>query len=72
MSQELRIIEYMKKYGSITQLQAYAELGVMRLPSRIFYIKRMGYNIITEMIEVENRFGENCRVARYYLKEQKK
>ena len=70
MTQEQRILEYLKKNGSITQLDAYLELGVVRLPSRIFDLKQKGYNIVGEMIEVENRWKEKCNVKRYYLKEK--
>ena len=35
-----KIVEYMKKYGSITQLQAYVDIGCVRLPSRIYDLKR--------------------------------
>ena len=34
-TQNERIIEYIHKFGSITQLQALQDLGVMRLASRM-------------------------------------
>lgn len=60
-----RIIDYMKQFGSITQYQALADLGVMRLASRISELRKQGYNIKGEMIEVKNRFDEVCNVKRY-------
>lgn len=60
-----RIIDYMKRFGSITQYQALADLGVMRLASRISELRKQGYNIKGEMIEVNNRFDEVCNVKRY-------
>lgn len=62
-----RIIEYMKKYGSITQLDALNDLGVMRLASRISDIKKQGYPIVSETVTVMNRYGEKCRVKKYAL-----
>lgn len=62
-----RIIDYLRKYGSITQLEALEHLGVMRLSNRIGELKKRGERIRTEMIQVQNRYGEKCRIAKYYL-----
>lgn len=64
-TQNERIIEHMKKYGSITQLEALNDCGVMRLASRISDLRKKGYYIVSEMVVVENRFGEKCHVKRY-------
>lgn len=66
-TQNKRIIEYINKFGSITQLEALRDLGVMRLASRISDLKRNGYSIISNVDTVENRFGEKCRIKRYSL-----
>lgn len=66
-SQEQRVLAYMEEHGSITQKEAMEELGVMRLASRISGLKRKKYNITGEMVEVENRWGEKCRVKRYFI-----
>ena len=68
MSQNGRIIDYLAKNGSITQLDAMRDLGIMRLGARVFDLKERGYNIQTVMVEDLNRFGEPTRYARYYLK----
>lgn len=62
-----RILAYMEKHGSITQLEALMELGVMRLASRISNLRKSGYEIDCEWVEVQNRFGETCRVKKYSL-----
>ena len=64
--QEKDIIDFIQKNGSITTLQAFG-IGVARLASRVFDLKTKGVPIQREMIEVENRKGEKCRVARYWL-----
>ena len=69
MSQCDKIVAYMKKYGSITQLQAYVDIGCVRLPSRIHDLKRRGYVIRREMIKVKNRDDECVPIARYSLAE---
>lgn len=71
MSQNGRIIDYLTRNGSITQLDAMKDLGIMRLGARVFDLKERGYNIQTVMVEDLNRFGEPTRYARYYLKGDK-
>lgn len=66
-SQAQRVICYLDRRGSITQLEALHELGVMRLSARISELKKEGYPIIGETEQVKNRFGEPCRIMRYRL-----
>lgn len=66
-TQSQRIIDYMEKHGCITQLEALTECGVMRLASRISDLKRSGYAVESEMVTVQNRFGDKCRVKQYRL-----
>lgn len=67
VSQCDKIIDYMQKYGTITQLQAYLDIGCWRLASRICDLKKRGYLIKTETVYVKNRDGEEVPVARYSL-----
>lgn len=66
-TQNQRILDYIAEFGSITQLEALQDLGVMRLASRISDLKRQGYNIISSIDVVKNRYGESCRVKRYRI-----
>ena len=66
-NQNQRILDYMRKHGSITTLDAMRDIAVARLASRICDLRRMGYNIHSTMIEVENRWGEKCHVKQYRL-----
>lgn len=66
-TQNQRILDYIAEFGSITQLEALRDLGVMRLASRISDLKRQGYNITSSIDVVKNRYGEKCRVKRYRL-----
>lgn len=65
MTQTDRVLDYLKQFGSITALEALRDLGIMHLSSRITELRRMGYPVERDMIEVKNRFGEKTRVARY-------
>ena len=62
-----RIIDYMERFGSITQIEALRDLGVLRLASRISDLRSLGVPIESEMVEVKNRYGEKCHVKRYRL-----
>lgn len=66
-TQNQRILDYINEFGSITQLEALRDLGVMRLASRISDLRRQGYSIISTRESVENRYGEKCRIKRYSL-----
>ena len=62
-----RVFEYMNKFGSITSLQAFVDLGESRLSARVWELKDKGIKIDSEMIEVENRFHEKRHVKKYFI-----
>lgn len=64
-----RIIDYMTKFGSISTIEAFNDLGVARLASRIHDLKSQGYSIISETKTGRNRFGELTSFKVYRLKE---
>lgn len=68
MSQNGRVLDYLRRNGSITALDAMNDLGVMRLASRVCELKEQGTPIETVMVEGVNRFGEVTKFARYYLR----
>lgn len=66
-TQNQRILDYIDKFGSITQIDAIRDLGVMRLASRVSDLKSLGYPIFSTTEAVRNRFGEKCHIKRYFL-----
>lgn len=66
-TQAERVLDYIEQFGSITQLEALQDLGVMRLASRISDLKKQGYPIKSDVEAVKNRFGENRYIKRYSL-----
>ena len=66
-TQAARVLHFMARYGSITQLESLEELGVLRLASRISELKKAGWPIESQMVAVTNRYGEKCRVKKYFL-----
>lgn len=67
VTQSQRVLDYIEEFGSITQLEALRDLGVMRLASRISDLRRMGYRIESKTETVKNRFEENTYIKRYRL-----
>ena len=67
-TQNERILSYINTFGSITQLDALQDLGVMRLASRISDLRSMDYPILSTRVLVMNRYGEKCYIKRYSLK----
>lgn len=65
-NQKEQILEHIEKYGSITPLEAQRLYGCMRLGARIWDLRKDGYEIVREIVEVETRSGK-ARVARYRM-----
>lgn len=70
-TQAQRVLDYIEQFGSITQLEALRDLGVMRLASRISDLRRMGVPIESTVETVKNRFEEKTYIKRYRLAGEK-
>ena len=69
-TQCMRILDYMRQFGSISTLEAFNDLGVARLAARISDLKVQGYTIVSETKTAKNRFGENTSFKVYRLAEE--
>lgn len=69
--QQERILVYMEACGSITPLEAFAELGVTKLATRVSELRREGIPIVKSSETRKNRFGETVTYARYSLPQDK-
>lgn len=67
MTQCERVLQYMQDFGSITPMQAMADLGLMRLGARIYDLRRAGHPISRRMVTSRNRYGETVSYAEYRL-----
>jgi len=70
VNQHDRVLQYMKDFGSITTLDAFRDLGITKLTTRISEMRKMGISIIGTPETVENRYGDKCHIHRYTLKEE--
>lgn len=67
MTQHDLILNYLKKFRTITPYEAFKDLGITKLASRISEMKQEGYQFADVWVEDVNRFGENVRHKRYSL-----
>ena len=61
------ILRYMADFGYITSFQAYSDLGITQLATRIKELKEMGYTFKTEPQKANNRYGQPVHYVKYYL-----
>lgn len=67
MTQTELVLKYLKDFGSISTYQAFTDLGIVQLPPRIFYLKREGYQFVTERVKTTNRYGKKTHYDIYRL-----
>lgn len=67
MNQREMIIDYIKDFGSITSYEAYIDLGITQLATRIKELKEKGYGFETEWVTKKNRYGKNVSFKKYKL-----
>ena len=62
-----RIVDYINEFGSITPLQAFRDLGVTKLATRVSEMKCEGIEFEQEWQTSKNRYGEDVRYMKYWL-----
>lgn len=70
VNQRQRIIDYINQFGSITSKDAYDDLGITQLATRIKELKEQGYKFETKWESGKNRYGERVDFKRYYLEKE--
>ena len=61
------ILKYIKDFGSISSWDAYKDLGITQLGTRIFELKQKGYVFSKERIKTKNRYGNDSHYDKYRL-----
>lgn len=69
MTQKERILEHLKKYGSITTWESFELYGDTRLSDKIYRLKQEDYKFEEEWITKKNRYGKPVSFKKYILKE---
>lgn len=70
MTQHQAILKYMDDYGSITPMQAFSDLGITKLATRISEMKKMGYKFKTSIVRTSNRYGKPVNYCKYRRDEE--
>jgi hypothetical protein len=66
-TQVTRVLEHLKKHGSITTYDAFVKYGITRLSARIFEIRELGYGIKTKVVTGKDRYNEPTHWTLYEL-----
>ena len=65
MTQHKAILDYIEKHGSITPMDAYGDLGITKLATRVSELIRAGHKITKVPVNGTNRYGEPVRYMSY-------
>lgn len=68
-NQKQKILDYINKWGSTTSYQAYIDLGITQLATRISELKEEGYQFTYEWITKKNRDKQLVNFKKYMLME---
>lgn len=63
--QQTDILCYIYEFGSISPMEAFSDLGVTKLSTRISEMRSMGICFDQAFEGSKNRFGKNVRYMRY-------
>ena len=69
MTQREAILQYIEEFGSITPMQAFADLGITKLATRISEMRKDGMTFKIETVSVKNRYGKSVSYAKYSFAE---
>ena len=67
MTQQERILEYLKAGKTLTRLNAWDNLGILEAPARISELRNKGHQIQTGFKTILNRYGEKVKIAEWRL-----
>ena len=68
MTQRDLIVQYMQEYGSISPMEAFNDLGITKLATRISEMIKDGVEVSKVEETRQNRFGKPVTYMRYSLK----
>lgn len=69
MNQSERIIQYINEFGSITPMEAFQDLGITKLATRVSEMSKNGMEFEKHLVTGKNRFGERVTYMRYSMRD---
>ena len=70
MTQHESILKYINDFGSITPMEAFSDLGITKLATRISEMKKDGLEFSDDWVQKKNRYGKTVRFKRYWMEVQ--
>lgn len=67
MTQYDLIVKYLNDFGTISPYEAFRDLGITKLATRISEMRKNGYEFNSEWVTTTNRYGQEIRYKRYSL-----
>ena len=67
MTQKEQIIDYLQRFKTITPMEAFGDLGITKLATRISEMRKEGMEFNIETVKRKNRFGKTVWFCRYSL-----
>ena len=65
--QKMRTLQYLLDFGSISNYEAFEDLGITRVSARICELRKDGYPLISIPETRKNRYGETTHYTRYRM-----
>lgn len=69
MTQREAILQYIEEFGSITPMEAFSDLGITKLATRISEMRKDGMKFKIETVSTKNRYGNSVSYAKYSFSE---
>lgn len=70
ITQRQLILNYIQDFGSITPIEAFSDLGITKLATRISEMRKDGMQFKIDTVKSKNRYGKTVWFAKYsFLKE---
>lgn len=66
MTQEEKVLSYLKEGNTITCMSAFRDFGITQIATRIFSLKKKGHPINKRTVSVPTRYSNPVKVAQYY------
>ncbi len=70
MTQRDAILNYINEFGSITPMEAFSDLGITKLATRISEMRKDGIEFKIETVKRNNRYGKPVYYAKYSFAEE--
>lgn len=72
MTQQKKILKYIRDFGSISPMEAFSDLGITKLSTRISEMIKSGIRIEKHMETTRNRYGQTVKFMRYRMEKETK